>query len=340
MLLNPFLALTAMTIVLSIASCISPASPDSSFLASRAREGEGRGESKVNAMERDADCGTSAITDPPLADMACAGHLPEHLVEFLRSMPDTHLFLNASEREEIAGSPQSFKVVSGLGERPDVVAVISHSSLFWIRSFEGPDPNATVYMVYGPDCDASSAFGGFPAKRKCRSEDSYLRDFTLYLVSKGRPPEDVTSTLMPPLPRMSRKEQLRYGVYLRPEGEASEADIKLDVSRLVRTPVLRWVMRPVQEGDYEPPDMPASDPRAFIDYYWGNRNVAHFGFLVWNGRRMELRETVSEALWPCRVSGPQSRNCDAGYDGSADRYLTRVATERPGGPDDESTSHH
>ena len=340
MLLNPFFALTAMTIVLSIASCRSPASPDSSFLASRAREGEDRGESKVNAMERDADCGTSAITDPPLADMACAGHLPEHLVELLRSMPDTHLFLNASEREEIARSRQSFKVVGGLGRRPDVVTVISHPSLFWIRSFEGPDPDVTVYMVYGPDCEASSAFERDAARQECRSMDGYLRNVTLYRVSKGHPPEDVTSTLMPPLPRMSRKEQLRYGVYLRPEGEASEADIKLDVSRLVRTPVLRWVMRPVQEGDYEPPDMPASDPRAFIDYYWGNRNVAHFGFLVWNGRRMELRETVSEALWPCRVSGPQSRNCDAGYDGSADRYLTRVATERPGGPDDESTSHH
>ena len=296
-------------------------------------------ESPGFAMERDADCGSSAITDPPLADIACSGELPEHMAWFVRNMPDTHLFLTASEREEIARSRQSFKVVNGLGRRQDVVTVISHYSLFWIRSFEGPDPDVTIYLVYGPDCGASPAFAAGPTKKKCRSADSYLRDFSLYRVVKGTMPENVTGMLMPPFPRMSETERRRYGVYLRSEGEASDADIKLDVSRLVRTPVLRWVVRPVQEGDYEPPDMPASDPRAFMDYGWGNRNVAHFGFLVWNGRRMELRETVSDDLWPCRARGSGPRDCAPGYNSRADRYLTPIATERPGGPHDKPTSH-
>ena len=299
-------------------------------------------ESSDFAMERDADCGSSAITDPPLADIACSGELPEHMAWFVRNMPDSHLFLTASEREEIARSPQSFKVVNGLGRRQDVVTVISHYSLFWVRSFEGPDPDVTIYLVYGPDCGASPAFATDPTKptkKKCRPADSYLRDFSLYRVVKGTMPENVTSMLMPPFPRMSETERRRYGVYLRSQGEASDADIKLDVSRLVRTPVLRWVVRPVQEGDYEPPDMPASDPRAFIDYEWGNRNVAHFGFLAWNGRRMELRETVPDVLWPCRTRGSGPRDCAPGYDGRADRYLTPVTTERPGGPHDKPASH-
>ena len=296
-------------------------------------------ESSGFAMERDADCDSSAITEPPLADIACSGELPEHMAWFVRNMPDTHLFLTASEREEIARSRQSFKVVNGLGRRQDVVTVISHYSLFWVRSFEGPDPDVTLYLVYGPDCGASSAFATGPTKKKCRSADSYLRDFSLYRVVKGTMPENVTSKLMPPLPRMSGTERRRYGIYLRSKGEASDADIKLDVSRLVRTPVLRWVVRPVQEGDYEPPDMPASDPRAFTEYEWGNRNVAHFGFLVWNGRRMELRETVPYVLWPCRRRGSGPRDCAPGYDSRADRYLTPVTGERPGGPHDEPTSH-
>lgn len=274
---------------------------------------------------------------PPLEDMACDGILPEHFISFLRSLPDTRHFLSAPEREVIVRSRQHFKAVDGLGRRPDVVAVINHYSSFWIRSFEGPDPEVTVYLVYGPECDdAMPASAG--TRHRCRPAGSHAREFTLYRVRKGGRPEEVTRALAPEAPGLTNEERRRYGVYLKSRGEANGSDIKLDVSRLAYVPVLRWVLRPVQEGEYEPPDMPASDPRAFVDYYWGNRNVAHFGFLVWSGTHMQLRETLPEELWPCRASGSASPLCDAGYHSHADRYLIHTATQRPGGPHDESPS--
>ena len=347
MLLKFFAVLTGLALVLPIAACRSSGASGSESSeeltdfrlgASEAGSAE-RHRSTGFAMEVGADCDGSAMGAPPLEDAACDGMLPEHLVSFLRNLPDSHPFLDASERELIVRSRQSFKAVNGLGRRADVVAVINHYSLFWIRSFEGPDPEVTVYMVYGPDCDDSLPSATGSIERRCRSGSAYSRDFTLYRVRKGGRPEDVTRALAPPPPRLTKEERRRYGVYLQPKSEASDADIKLDVSRLVYVPVLRWVLRPVQEGDYEPPGMPASDPRAFVDYYWGNRNVAHFGFLVWNGRRLELRETLSEELWPCRTSGSVLSICDTGYDSLADRYLSHAAIQRPGGPHDESPSH-
>lgn len=321
-----FLALAGLALLLPMTSCrsfhSSYSAPVEGLIGSGSTtlrsDAADRLESVKFPMEEGADCGGGAITDPPLADVACTGALPAHLAWFLRNMPDTHPFLTAPEREQAAQSRQSFKAVKGLGLRPDIVAVIHHYSLFWIRSFEGPDPDITVYMVYGPDCDASTALAR-DANRRCRPSSTYSREFTLYRVRKGQRPEDVTHTLAPSLPRMSKQERRRYGVYVLPEGEASDADIKLDVSRLVHVPVLRWVLRPVQEGEYQPPDMPATDPRAFKDQDWGTGSVAHFGFLVWNGRRMELHEKVSSSFWPCRSSNPKV--CSQGYDSSIDRYL-------------------
>ena len=319
-------ALAGLALVLPIASCrsfdshnLEPAAGLAGIASTTLRSDTADHlESAIFPMEVEADCGGGAITDPPLADVACTGELPEHLAWFLRNMPDTHPFLTAPEREQAAQSRQSFKAVKGLGLRPDVVAVINHYSLFWIRSFEGPDPDITVYMVYGPDCDASAALAR-DANRRCRPSSTYSREFALYRVRKGQRPENVTRALAPSLPRLSEQERSRYGVYVLPEGEANDADIKLDVSRLVHVPVLRWVLRPVQEGEYQPPDMPATDPRAFTDQDWGTGSVAHFGFLVWNGRRMELHETVSSSLWPCR--SPNPKVCGQGYDSRIDRYL-------------------
>lgn len=284
-----------------------------------------------------ADCSGSAITDAPLEDMACNGKLPEHLASFIRNIPEQHPLLAESERERLSGSRHSFKLVKGRGQRHDVLAVLDSYSPFWIRSFEGPDPDITVYMVYGPECE-EFRIRNASRERRCRPAGMYRRKFTLYRVEKDQMPRDVTSEASPPPPRMDAQERARYGAYIRASGDAVDSDVHMDVSRLAYVPVLRWVLRPVQEGEYQPPDMPASDPRAFEDYYWGSRNIAHFGFLFWNGSRMELRETISMALWPCRISGSASSTCDAGYDSRADRYLVPVSTQRPGGPNDESSS--
>lgn len=275
-----------------------------------------------------ADCGDGEITDQPLGDTACYGQLPKHLASFLRHIPDEHPFLTASEREEVAGKKQRFKAVSGLGQRPDFVAVISHFSLFWIRSFEGADPETTVYLVYGPDCIENA---NMPRDVECLPGAPYtMRELKAYRVHNGEVPQDVTRDLLPPAPRLTKAERHRYGVYMRPEGDAEDTDVGLDIGRLVYAPVLRWVLRPVQEGDYQPPPMPATDPRAFVDQSRAG-HVAHFGFLVWTGTRFELRETVPPSLWPCRTSRSGKHVCGAGYNSRADRYLVDTESTEPEG---------
>lgn len=266
-----------------------------------------------------ADCRSAFVTDPPLADTACYGPLPAHVAEFIERLPDSHPFVGAAERAA-ARAPQIYKAVPGNGRRPDIVAMIEHLSPFWIRSFEGADPDTTVYMVYGPDCDAGRRDPDDPARRICRSDDAYFRDVVLYRVHRGGPPEEVTAELAPPAPGMTPDEQRRYGRYLAAEGAARSTDVKLDVSRLAYVPVLRWVFRPIDYGDYDPPAMPASDPRAYEDSDWRAR-AAHFGFLVWNGERFELQDELPATLWPCRTVRHDGHNCAAGHDVTVDRYL-------------------
>lgn len=278
-----------------------------------------RGANSVEELAMGVDCGSGAITDAPLEDMACRGQLPEYFASFLRKIPNVHPLLSGHERDQLSDSKHSFKLVEGLGARPDILAVIHHYSPFWIRSFEGPDPDVTVYLAYGPECAAPLPGSGTSSEPKCRPEGAYLRGFTLHRVEKGGVPKDVTAELAPPAPRLADDEGRRYGRYVRATGDAVDSEIRMDISRLAYVPVLRWVLRPVQEGEYTPPGMPSSDACAFKDDYWSNGNIAHFGFLVWNGRRMESRERVPSALWPCRSSGLPT--CDQGYDSSADRYL-------------------
>lgn len=267
-----------------------------------------------------ADCGGGAITEAPLGDTACSGQLPEHLARFLRNIPQGHPFLTPEARLEASRTRSSFKAVSGMGRRPDFVAVIEHVSSFWIRSFEGPDQDTTIYLVYGPECESTPSNQPLPPMLNCLAEEAYMRDFKLYRVHRGGPPQDVTEELSPPAPILTPAERARFGIYLHPEYPAKVADAKLDVSRLAYVPVMRWILRPVQEGDYQPPPMPASDPRAFKDPGWRD-HAAHFGFLVWTGERFELHETVSAALWPCRTGRPDEHVCSTGYDIHADRYI-------------------
>ncbi|MGY1531267.1 hypothetical protein [Luteimonas sp. A649] len=276
-----------------------------------------------------AECGSGAITDPPLGDTACAGQLPEHLAWFLRNIPEGHPFLTDVERDEAARARQNFKAVRGLGQRPDFVATIHHFSPFWLRSFEGPDPDTTVYLVYGPRCDGLWRNPDDPFEDKCHPDHTYLREFRIYRVRKGGAPEDVTRELAPLAPNLAPAEHRRYGRYLDREDDALDADVQMDVTRLVYVPVLRWVLRAVQEGDYDPPPMPASDPRAFEDQDWRDHS-AHFGFLVWTGERFELRETVPPALWPCRTVRSSGHVCVTGYDKHADRYLDHIESLEQG----------
>ncbi|MGY1519036.1 hypothetical protein [Luteimonas sp. A482] len=232
----------------------------------------------------------------------------------LRNIPEGHPFLDAEQREEAAASDQRYRAVRGYGSRPDFVAAIHHFSQFWVRSFEGLDPETTIYVVYGPDCIPDRAA---PRDVECLSgEGRTIRQLKLYRVRGRSLPEDVTSELAPPAPNLTPIERQRYGVYLRPpeEGGAVDTDIGLDVRRLATTPVMRWVIDPPEEGDYERPRIPDSDPRGFLQQ-------AHFGFLVWTGERFELRDKIPLALWACGVDGAGDDSCRKQFEGGIDPYL-------------------
>ena len=280
-----------------------------------------------------ADCSRRWISEPPMQDSACYGMLPAHVAAFLRAIPDSHPYVHEAYREQQAGKKLRFVFVEGYGERADVLASIDGSSSFWIRSFEGPDPGVTVYVVFGPGCDDDArsherAYGegclpGYPA---------VMREIRIYSVRPGEAPEDVTSELAPPAPVLTAKERRRYGVHLRPpaEGGAGDLDVQLDVTRLDQVPVMRWVLRPTVEGDYEAPPIPAADPRAFVEYE-SPGHIAHFGFLVWNGTRFELHESVPPDLWPCRSVQYARHVCGAGYEAARDRYLIETPRRAPAG---------
>lgn len=263
-----------------------------------------------------ASCRPNFGGDPPLQHAACYGRLPEHLQSLLRNLPDTHPHLSRDEREEAASKRQWFRAVSGYGARPDfLTSILDNYSTFWIRSFEGTESETTVYVVYGPACSSDPALSRHSIDEGCLpGAPAVMRALRIYRVRGRGPPEEVTTELAPPAPTLAAAERARYGVYLRPpeEGEAVDTDIGLDVGRLDTTPVMRWVINPPEEGDYERPRIPDSDPRGFF-------HQAHFGFLVWTGERFELRERIPLRLWVCGVAGP----CDArSLEGYGDPWLT------------------
>jgi hypothetical protein len=82
----------------------------------------------------------------------------------------------------------------------------------------------------------------------------------------------------------------------------------VDRSRFAEVPVLRLYL---EYGDGR--GLPRDHPRAFPGGYPGDRvHTAHLGFLVWDGRRFELRRTVPRALWPCThdaAFSPSGQSC-------------------------------
>lgn len=206
-------------------------------------------------------------------DASCYGRLPKHISQFIRQIPISHPFLNEQQKEKLAQTARQYKAISGLGKRPDFLIYTEGCGNFWIRSFESTDPNTTVYLVHGPMCE-----GDYPNQR-CMPESARMRNFKIYPSHNGGAPQDVTAALAPPAPRMSADERRRYGIYLRPKGLAQDEDIKLDVSRLVYTPVLRWTVRPVydeREDYYHPPkSIPDTDPRVYKEYHSSDLHGNH-----------------------------------------------------------------
>ena len=240
----------------------------------------------------------------------CRGPAPAHLMEVIRQI-DSGIQWAEGEGGYRLADVQTYRAIPGFGERPDFMITWGSD---WIRSFEGPDPDRTVYLVQAPfkiygDAPLGSLWPQAKPTEDCFASDWRLRVFEV--VGDARP-RDVTEDLMPPRPRMTLKERLRYGRYMSWTDKACDSEIYLDLSKLQYAPVMRWSMEIPSEAT-----LSVSDPRS-----QGSLNDAHFGFLVWNGTRFEMRERVPRTLWPCdpplTQGGPR---CTAYSDTGKDRFI-------------------
>lgn len=190
-------------------------------------------------------------------------------------------------------------------------------------SLEGPGARQTVYLLWSgvdlADCAGlkpwlgpqdrvgrrfceDDAQWGYP---RIRAKGATRFGVAAYRYDGGRP-KNITRKVFPedPVARLPAHE--RAGVHDE-AGVASHA--RVDLSRLSEVPVMRLYL---EYGDGH--GLPRSHPRAFSGGYPGERvQTAHFGFLVWNGQRFELRQKVPRALWPCTYDesfSPSGRSCD------------------------------
>ncbi|MFC3717466.1 hypothetical protein ACFONC_15040 [Luteimonas soli] len=243
----------------------------------------------------------------------CRGPVPAHLASTLVALPTRDVYFPRSMREASARKALQYYAVPGLGRRPDFWLPLADGA--WLRSFEGPDPAITVYLFRPPSPRPDSAIviwhAAHPEDPEPSAEPPPWTDyaFKVYRTVDDGTPQDVTSQLLPPKPTMTAEERRRYGLHLGYNlMDASDDDIFLVLDKLQYAPTMRWIM----EFDPDNP-IPESDPRRFGD--WAN---AHFGFLVWTGKRFELRQTVPRSRWPCRPVPRGVEPCsyfpDAGFD--------------------------
>jgi hypothetical protein len=250
-----------------------------------------------------------------ISDGACFGHLPTYFAQLLSALSTQRQTLLHQDAYQTLFEPvksdnnYTFRAVPGFGQRPDILVRLSESA--WVRSFEGKDPTITMYLVRAHfACNAherrAAKKNGRFAIQLCedseeqvyelREDDPGLR-LRLYRVKDGGAPEDVTATLLPPLPSLTIAERKRYYQYsdksIDDNGDAVLPDdtyLFMDTYRLQYAPTLQWWLD--LSPDYS---LPESDPR------WLGTRAAHFGFMIWTGKRFEMRERVSRSFVPCGV---------------------------------------
>ena len=127
--------------------------------------------------------------------------------------------------------------------------------------------------------------------------------FTAYRLDGRGSARVVTRRVLPEDPMLSLPKGEVDGVH---DETGAHPGVRVDMSRLSEVPVLRLY---AELGDGS--GLPRDHPRAFPGGYPGPVHTAHFGFLVWNGERFELRNTVPRALWPCTYDdgSPSGRSC-------------------------------
>lgn len=233
---------------------------------------------------------------------ACQGTLPPHLAALLVALPEQDIHLPRSWREREVRQKAWFKAVAGMGQRPDFIARLGD---IWVRSFEGADASKTTYLVSAPfDC----ADGALPNENTAEPVrlaagdcgQAYVRQ-RVYQVGSDGAPQDITATAMPAAPSIAEADRARH--------RAREGKVSLDHSKLQYGPAMRWFVQ-------YPESLQKTGPHSFSDW-----NREHLAFVVWNGTRFELRDTVTRAQWPCDPVAPGDKACGGFPDSGPDAYV-------------------
>jgi hypothetical protein len=233
---------------------------------------------------------------------ACQGTLPPHLAALLVALPEHDIHLPRSWRERDVRQKAWFKAVAGMGQRPDFIARLGD---IWVRSFEGADASTTTYLVSAPfDC----ADGALPNENTAEPVrlaagdcgQAYVRQ-RVYQVGSDGVPQDITAKLMPAAPSIAEADRARH--------RAREGKVSLDHSKLQYGPAMRWFVQ-------YPESPQKTGPHSFSDW-----NREHLSFVVWNGTRFELRDTVTRAQWPCDPVAPGDKACGGFPDSGPDAYV-------------------
>ena len=224
-------------------------------------------------------------TQGDLLTGACQGTMPAHLAALLVALPEQDIHLPRSWREREVRQKAWFKAVAGMGQRPDFIGRLGD---IWVRSFEGADASTTTYLVSAPfDC----ADGALPNENTAEPVrlaagscgQAYVRQ-RVYQVGSDGVPQNITAKLMPAAPSIAEADRARH--------RTREGRISLDHSKLQYGPAMRWFVQ-------YPESPQKTGPHSFSDW-----NREHLSFVVWNGTRFELRDTVTRAQWPCDPVAP------------------------------------
>lgn len=200
-----------------------------------------------------------------------------------------------------------------------------------IRSLAGAKPADTVYLLQADhQVDRCAALQPLLA-RADRMPRDFCRDdadagtamlrtgpqrfgYTAWRLAGSGKPKNVTRSVLPddPVARLPAAE--REGVH---DHGVIASGAWVDRSRLAEVPVLRLYL---EYGDGH--GLPRSHPRAFPGGHPGEQvHTAHLGFLVWDGQRFDLRQTVPRALWPCTNDAALSPSGQSCQPGSPDPFI-------------------
>ncbi|WP_191824981.1 hypothetical protein [Xanthomonas bonasiae] len=223
-----------------------------------------------------------------LRDAYCRGPAPAHMARALLGIPSDALTMSQDART--AGLRDAIYLAApGQGRRPDFTVVVGDIK---IRSFESPDPQKTVYLVWSVRCGAGDA------GMACSAGTGYKA----FRLGADGAAYDVSAEVLPRDPVLTAADRAR-------QEKHGGNDMYLLPNKLPYVATLRWLM----EFD---PDQPLakSDPRRADSY-------AHFGFVRWTGERFERVARVPRAQWPCQPMPPDEAGCLHPPDTGADRFV-------------------